>query len=164
MMFGRRPEERHLGEERDLEHDRDDHDQRDPERDAPRDDHSGHPRSRRAPPVGDLDEVEVAEVGERLDVDALVGLLLADGRLASRGRSGSRAGTPRRSRRCVHPAVTTIWPSWMAWLVVDEVEQQVARDRPTSGSATPVGAVGKHARRDGAAVVGDQRDLGGAAR
>ena len=47
----------------------------------------------------DLDEVEVADVGERLDVDLLEALLLAGAWPRSRGRSRARTGRPRRSGR-----------------------------------------------------------------
>ena len=55
----------------------------------------------------------------------------------------------------LQPAVTRIWPRWIGWLLVDEVEQQVAGVAHL-GLGHALGAVGQHPGRDGAAVVGDQ--------
>ena len=78
-----------------------------------------------ARPVQDLDVVEPAEVGERLDVHALVELELARLDLASPGRSGCRAGRATRRVEERKPEVTTVCPTWSFGALLDVVEQQV---------------------------------------
>ena len=127
-----------------------------------RDDHPATPGTVGA--AGEhLDEVEVAHVGEGLDVHLLEGLLLAHAASETRPIA-SPDGYAEEIRPFDQPAVTRIWPSLDLLVVLDEVEQQVLGVADLGLDDARRARSGSEPRRDGAAVVGDQRHLSGAAR
>ena len=95
-----------------------------------------------ARPAGEhLDDVEAAQVGEGLDVHALVLLELVEVDLASPCRSGSRAGTATRPCVEVNPDVTTVVSS------VTRRSPSIRSSRrslglPTCGRTTPLAPAG----------------------
>ena len=125
--------------------------------DPPGDDHPRHPRPLRAA-GGHLHVVELSQVGERRQVHALIGLLLADRGVADPAdRDPGRVG--RRDRAVAPPRRDHGLPVADRWRLIDEVEQQAA-GVPDLGLRHALGAVRQHPRRDGASVVGDQGHLG----